>query len=89
MTIRVEHALGRDEALRRILSLAGRLGVRVTAPDGDGTGTLEKETPLGAARASWRVRDDAVELEIEAKPPFVPRATVERVVSEELRKALA
>jgi len=88
MEIRVEHALGRDGAVQALKAAAEAEGLSAPESADPYGGSLEKETPLGAIRASWEVGETEVVVRIEKKPAFLPEATVVRFLEEGLRSAL-
>ncbi len=90
MEVRVSHGLGTAEATRRLRDAAREMDVRIEEDAGEGatTGTLIKESPLGAVRARWEVQEEAVAVRIEKKPAFLPESTIRRLLEEGLEKVL-
>lgn len=87
--IRVEHALGREAARQRFESLTRKHGIAVQSSDGGASGSLEKPVPfMGAVRARFVVLEEAIELDIVQAPAFLSPETIQRMVGDELRRAL-
>ena len=86
MQLRIEHQCGAGEARQRLESLAREHGIDLQS-DGD-SGRLAHSTPMGAVQARYSILEDAVEVEIEKKPAFLPNDLVRRKVEEGLRDIL-
>ena len=87
MHLRIEHQCGAEEARRRLEGLAQQHGIELQS-DGPGSGRLAHKTPMGAVKARYVIGEDAVEVEIEKKPAFLPAQLVKRSVEDGLREIL-
>lgn len=88
--IKVGHALGVEAASARLAAAWKKHGVQVESADGGRSGKLTKPLPfVGAARADFAVRADAVEVRVTQAPAFPGADTIRRMIEDELRTILA
>lgn len=88
MNIVVEYTCGPEEAVRRLHSMAAEHDVELEPGASDREGTLAKRTSMGSARATYRVLDTTVEIEVVKKPAFLPAGLVRREVSDLVQRVL-
>ncbi len=88
MEIRIAHSLDPDDVAQRILDAASEIDVEVDVSPDKRSGSLQKDTPLGAVQGRYEVEETEVVVHIEKRPAWAPENTIRRLLEEGLSKAL-
>jgi len=87
--IEIPHGLSREDAEQRLRALAARHDVALTVTTSAQAGLLTRKVPfLGSVEARYEIGLDAVVIEVQ-KAPGSLRSTLERMLTDELGKALS
>lgn len=90
ITARIQHQLGAAGARARLAELFERKQIECVWEADGRSGVLAKTLPLvGLAKARIVVSEDAVEVEVLQAPSFPSAATIQRLIVDELTRALA
>lgn len=85
MEVRIEHVLGVEEAVRRLLATATAHDIRIEQNSDGVSGRLEKSAGfLGSVRAEYVLSADHVSITVLEAPAVIPAETVRRMIADEL-----
>ena len=90
MDVRIDHELGQEEALRRLLKAASEHDIRIDQNSDGISGKLEKSAGfLGSVSGEYTLAEDHVQIHVSRAPSMIPEETVRRMIVEGLGSTFA
>lgn len=90
MEVRIDHGLGVEEALRRLLKAALEHDIRIDQNQGGASGRLEKSAGfLGSVVGEYTLADDHLLILVSKAPAMIPEETVRRMIVDGLGSTFA